>query len=551
MAEFSRLVITGKGQALLAKMIAEGCNIAFTKVSASSAEYTDAQLEELTELSEIRQTSLISKVTRTNEVAIRVEVAFTNTELAEGYYMRALGLYAEDPDEGEILYAVTREVSGNCYMPVYNGVTVSGAYVQLVTTVGNAENVTLEVDSGAYATMGDIKTMEAKLGELSGQLDKYLGGDGTSGDIGFVEGIEADNVIDAINEVFQSGNEKKSKLVENLVAMGIEASTDETWEALLGKIQNISADVIHYLGERNSSDLTNDEYTYNLKELYPDDYMNFTENDFIVGIRENSGVGSQTVREPGSNVYGRADGFSLNVTYDANTGILSITNFAITAYIAKYEDGSIKKCNNPGSNSSVVFAYLIADVTLFKNVVDTTSDTVTAAALLSGCTAHNAAGELITGIMADRRGTTVEAAVVTQDDEYICLSLPEGEACYDAGSGVRALNNDIYNKIIYSAGHTIASKMPAIASTELTVPVGVKTGLLIATGYGYDTTGTAFEVTGDGLKSMQILLYNYYPNPQCGVLCVYKCTLNPSQKITVKFTNQNFASINVSAALVY
>ena len=166
MAEFSKLVITNKGQALLAKMIAGSGNIEFTKVSASSTAYTDAQLEGLTSLSNVKQTSLISKVTRTNEVAIKVEAAFTNTELTAGYYMKALGLYAVDPDAGEILYAVTRETSGNCYMPAYNGITVSGAYVQLVTTVGNAENVSLEVDQAAVATIGDIQDLQKQIADL-------------------------------------------------------------------------------------------------------------------------------------------------------------------------------------------------------------------------------------------------------------------------------------------------------------------------------------------------------------------------------------------------
>lgn len=166
MAEFSKLVITNKGQALLAKMIAGSGNIEFTKVSASSTAYTDAQLEGLTSLSNVKQTSLISKVTRTNEVAIKVEAAFTNTELTAGYYMKALGLYATDPDDGEVLYAVTRETSGNCYMPAYNGITVSGAYVQLVTTVGNAENVSLEVDMAAVATIGDIKDLQKQIADL-------------------------------------------------------------------------------------------------------------------------------------------------------------------------------------------------------------------------------------------------------------------------------------------------------------------------------------------------------------------------------------------------
>ena len=104
MAEFSKLVITDKGQALLAKMIAGTGNIEFTKVCTSSKQYQLSQLQGLASLAEVKQTALISKVTRTNEVAIKVEAAFTNTDLTAGYYMRALGLYAVDPNAGEILY---------------------------------------------------------------------------------------------------------------------------------------------------------------------------------------------------------------------------------------------------------------------------------------------------------------------------------------------------------------------------------------------------------------------------------------------------------------
>lgn len=166
MAEFSKLVITNKGQALIAKMIAGTGNIEFTKISASSHTYTEGQLQALTALADVKQTSLISKVTRTNNVAIKVESAFTNTELKAGYYMKALGLYARDPQDGEILYAVTIETSGNCYMPPYNGITVSGAYITLVTTVGNAENVSLNVDAAAVATIGDIEDLQAQISDL-------------------------------------------------------------------------------------------------------------------------------------------------------------------------------------------------------------------------------------------------------------------------------------------------------------------------------------------------------------------------------------------------
>ena len=211
MAEFSKLVITNKGQALIAKMIAGKGNIDFTKICASSTTYTLAQLEALTSLSNIKQTSLISKVTRTNEVAIKVETAFTNNDLTAGYYMRTLGLYAIDPDAGEILYAVTIENSGNCYMPPYNGVTVSGAYVQLVTTVGNADNVSLEVDAAAVATIGDIQELQKEIADL----EAYVGY--TASDI---YGVEVDFVNKKFTRLAGAVNRSAGAGFDNIAPFG-------------------------------------------------------------------------------------------------------------------------------------------------------------------------------------------------------------------------------------------------------------------------------------------------------------------------------------------
>ncbi len=163
MAEFSKLIITGKGQALIAKMIAGTGEAEFTRIATSSMAYDPDQLEKLDELADIRQTSLVSSIERVNEVSIKIEGAFDNTELTQGYYMRTLGLYVDDPEEGEILYAVTTETTGNCYMPPYNGVTVSGVQIELITTVGNADHVSLEVDAAATATIENIRELRDNL----------------------------------------------------------------------------------------------------------------------------------------------------------------------------------------------------------------------------------------------------------------------------------------------------------------------------------------------------------------------------------------------------
>lgn len=162
MAEYSKLVTTSKGQQLLVKSATEMYDVKFTKICISDMVYTENQLESLTILDDIRQTGTISKISRVDST-IKVETVLTNTNLSNGYYMRTLGLYANDPDEGEILYAACVATDDNCYMPPYSGISSTGIYINMYQTVGNTSNISLEVDSGAYATIGDIEELRQML----------------------------------------------------------------------------------------------------------------------------------------------------------------------------------------------------------------------------------------------------------------------------------------------------------------------------------------------------------------------------------------------------
>lgn len=203
MAEFSRLIITKKGQALLAKAMLGECGVEFTKVSISSSEYGEEELEGLAELSGVRQTAPVSNVSRISGTEVSVAAEADNAGLAEGYYVRAVGLHAADPAGGEALCAVAVETSGNCHMPAYKGKTVSGIYIKLNMAVGNPENVSLEVSPAAVATIGDIKELRRELAAHAEFAGRYLGGD-SGGRPAFAEGIQADDLVGAVNEVFDA-----------------------------------------------------------------------------------------------------------------------------------------------------------------------------------------------------------------------------------------------------------------------------------------------------------------------------------------------------------
>lgn len=166
MAVFSKLVTTEKGRELMAKVLANQQTIVFTQVALSNVEYATDELETLETIDGIKQIGSISKVSKFENSTVKIETVITNTTLTEGYYIKTVALYAQD-EENEIVYAIANETSGICYMPPFEGVTVSGAYLTLSTTISNAANVTVDVDNAVYATIGNIKDLQEQINSLT------------------------------------------------------------------------------------------------------------------------------------------------------------------------------------------------------------------------------------------------------------------------------------------------------------------------------------------------------------------------------------------------
>lgn len=164
--EFKQAVVTQNGRALMAKLLA-GKSTQFTKIKVSSTIYPDAQLANLTALTNIKQEAP-AQAYGNNTATVSVVGAIENTGLATGYYINTVGLYAVDPDKGEILYSVS-SASVNGYMPPDTGVSKSGFEFKIYTEVGNATQVDLTVDPAAFATHEDIERLEVHQAWMVGE----------------------------------------------------------------------------------------------------------------------------------------------------------------------------------------------------------------------------------------------------------------------------------------------------------------------------------------------------------------------------------------------
>lgn len=149
------LIITSRGERLAARLAGGIASAEFTKVRASAADLsalTKDELRALETLPDIRQEAAASEVRCAENSTLDITAAMDNLELASGYYTRAIGLYAEDGDNNEILFAVSVEPNDPFYMPPFAGKTVSGVTYKLSVAFGGSENVVLGARSDVYAS---------------------------------------------------------------------------------------------------------------------------------------------------------------------------------------------------------------------------------------------------------------------------------------------------------------------------------------------------------------------------------------------------------------
>lgn len=168
MGAFKSAVITKQGQALLAKVIAGTTKFTFTKIKISEQPLS-GDLASLTGIGTIKQEEKVASVVRQNEANVKVSTSFTNENLGAGYYVRNIGLYATDPQDGEILYSISvadESTATADWMPPFNGIGVSSLLVDLVTAVSNTSNVTVTVDPSAGATVAQIVNLQDQIDDV-------------------------------------------------------------------------------------------------------------------------------------------------------------------------------------------------------------------------------------------------------------------------------------------------------------------------------------------------------------------------------------------------
>lgn len=216
-------VMTQKGLGLLSKLI-KGNTLKITRAEIGAGWVDPDLLIQQTAVMEPMQELSFWTLSYPEEGKCVVTCRLTNEGNTANYVGRNIGIYAEDPDEGEILYYITqvKEATGGTGIPSADIIPGYSATWELTIFYGMADGVNVTVDPAGAVTLEDMQAYVAEyvrevLGAGFGaitdeEIDSVFPGTGGSvggggsaggGEVGSIEvsaikNSEIDSIVDSI-----------------------------------------------------------------------------------------------------------------------------------------------------------------------------------------------------------------------------------------------------------------------------------------------------------------------------------------------------------------
>ena len=149
MAEWSNATMTDVGAALQAKVNAGKTKLTFTKIKVGSGVNATNPLALTDVISSKWETTKF--VVKQEGKIVSVDTFITNNGITEAFRMSEIGLFAQDPDKGEVLYAYITDPEPD-RMPAEGGSVVVSQELTIGMIFSNTGNVSLTVNMGALVT---------------------------------------------------------------------------------------------------------------------------------------------------------------------------------------------------------------------------------------------------------------------------------------------------------------------------------------------------------------------------------------------------------------
>ena len=145
MAAFPKMTLTNAGQALQTKVLA-GATLTFTRIALGDGQLNGQPIAPLTALISQKATVEADSVRVVNTSTAQVAGFFSNADISTGFWWRETGLFAQDPDAGEILYGYTNAGDAGDYIPTVADTRIE-KYIYCSIAVASATTVDITIPS--------------------------------------------------------------------------------------------------------------------------------------------------------------------------------------------------------------------------------------------------------------------------------------------------------------------------------------------------------------------------------------------------------------------
>lgn len=189
-------VVTRKGLQLIAKLVASETALTFTRVAIGTGKVPGGyDPGRMTGLNEYKMDgSIASHSASGDEASVVMQISSIGVET--GFTITEAGLFATDPDEGEILYAYLDMSADPQYMYPENNAISKFIELTLVVKIGEVQSVTAVINPGSLITEEKFEAEKAETVHKSDIINSFSD---TAGDhetvMGTVMGYQHDRDI--------------------------------------------------------------------------------------------------------------------------------------------------------------------------------------------------------------------------------------------------------------------------------------------------------------------------------------------------------------------
>ncbi|WP_405104543.1 phage tail protein [Paenibacillus sp. FSL K6-1217] len=170
MAVFGGMTLTNKGLVLQGKAQAGG-KLNYTRIAVGDGSLTGQAVPAMNGLISQKINLPITRITTQPPNKAIIGSVLRNADVSTGFYWREVGVFAQDPDAGEILYAYANAGVTADYIPPGGGSDIIEKTFDCVVVVGTAANITAVIDDSlVFAKKSELDTVEAaKVDKVSGK----------------------------------------------------------------------------------------------------------------------------------------------------------------------------------------------------------------------------------------------------------------------------------------------------------------------------------------------------------------------------------------------